>query len=89
MVIYEAARVMCCLAGAEARELAPAITVLQLLLGNSKPSLRFAAMRTLSAVAQLHPSAVAKCNDDIEGLIADSNRSIATLAITTLLKTGT
>ena len=32
--------------------------------------------------------AVTNCNIDMEGLIADPNRSIATLAITTLLKTG-
>ena len=35
-----------------------------------------------------HPSAVTACNLDLENLIADPNRSIATLAITTLLKTG-
>jgi coatomer subunit gamma len=35
-----------------------------------------------------HPLAVTNCNIDMESLISDSNRSIATLAITTLLKTG-
>lgn len=39
-------------------------------------------------VAMKHPSAVTACNLDLENLITDSNRSIATLAITTLLKTG-
>lgn len=34
------------------------------------------------------PNAVAACNLDLENLIQDVNRSIATLAITTLLKTG-
>jgi len=33
-----------------------------------------------------HPAAVTACNVDLENLITDSNRSIATLAITTLLK---
>jgi hypothetical protein len=32
--------------------------------------------------------AVTNCNIDMEALITDQNRSIATLAITTLLKTG-
>jgi coatomer subunit gamma len=72
----------------EASDLNPAITVLQLFLSSPKPSLRFAAMRTLSEVAVRQPISVSKCNDDMEGLVADSNRSIATLAITTLLKTG-
>lgn len=31
---------------------------------------------------------VSKCHDDMEVLVADANRSIATLAITTLLKIG-
>lgn len=35
-----------------------------------------------------HPLVVTSCNLDLENLITDSNRSIATLAITTLLKTG-
>lgn len=34
------------------------------------------------------PNAVTACNLDLENLIQDVNRSIATLAITTLLKTG-
>jgi len=89
MVIYEAAKAMCNLPGVERSDLNPAITVLQLFLSSPKPSLRFAAMRTLSEVAVQHPISVAKCNDDMELLVSDSNRSIATLAITTLLKTGT
>ena len=35
-----------------------------------------------------HPVSVKTCNLDLENLISDNNRSIATLAITTLLKTG-
>ncbi len=89
MVIYEAAKAMCSLPGVDKGDLNPAITVLQLFLSSPKPALRFAAMRTLSEVAVNHPQSVLKCNDDMETLVSDSNRSIATLAITTLLKTGT
>ncbi|KAA8539097.1 hypothetical protein F0562_025789 [Nyssa sinensis] len=39
-------------------------------------------------VAMTHPMTVTNCNIDMESLISDQNRSIATLAITTLLKTG-
>ncbi|KAJ6368650.1 hypothetical protein OIU78_001096 [Salix suchowensis] len=42
----------------------------------------------ISNVAMTHPMAVTNCNIDMESLISDQNRSIATLAITTLLKTG-
>jgi len=87
-VIYEAAKALCSIPGAEERDLGPAVAVLQLLLSSPKSTLRLAAMRALSHVAIVKPSAVIKCNDDMESLIADGNRSIATLAITTLLKTG-
>lgn len=45
-------------------------------------------LRPPKQVAMKHPSAVTACNLDLENLVTDSNRSIATLAITTLLKTG-
>ena len=88
MVIFEAARVITDLNMVTARELQPAITVLQLFLSSSKPTLRFAAIRALNKVAMIHPLSVTNCNIDMEALIGDSNRSVATLAITTLLKTG-
>ncbi|KAG0616027.1 hypothetical protein M758_5G084800 [Ceratodon purpureus] len=88
MVIFEAARAVTELRGVTSKELTPAITVLQLFLSSSKPVLRFAAVRTLNKIAMTHPLAVTSCNIDMESLISDQNRSIATLAITTLLKTG-
>ena len=88
IVIFEAARAICNMRDVSTRELTPAVTILQLFLSSSKPILRFAAVRTLNKVAMTHPMAVTGCNIDMEALIADPNRSIATLAITTLLKTG-
>ncbi|RUP50466.1 coatomer subunit gamma [Jimgerdemannia flammicorona] len=61
---------------------------LQLFLSSPKPTLRFAAIRTLNKLALTHPAAVTPCNLDMENLITDQNRSVATFAITTLLKTG-
>jgi coatomer protein complex subunit gamma len=88
MVVYEAARAICNLPQIEPQDLSPAVSVLQLFLSSPKPAVRFASMRTLASVASNHPRVVAKCNEDFEALIGDGNRSIATLAITTLLKTG-
>lgn len=88
MVIYEAAHAIVNLKHTTSRELAPAVSVLQLFCSSTKPTLRFAAVRTLNKVAMAHPAAVTACNLDLENLITDVNRSIATLAITTLLKTG-
>jgi len=88
MVIYEAAHAIVNMKKTTSRELAPAVSVLQLFCSSPKPTLRFAAVRTLNKVAMTHPAAVTACNLDLENLITDTNRSIATLAITTLLKTG-
>lgn len=88
MVIYEAAHAIVNLLHTSNRGLAPAISVLQLFCSSPKPTLRFAAVRTLNQIAITHPVAITSCDLDLENLITDSNRSIATLAITTLLKTG-
>lgn len=88
MVIYEAARAICSLPRTEAQDINPAITVLQMFLSSPKPTTRFGAMKILAGVANSHPRLVAKCNEDLESLLSDPNRSIATLSITTLLKTG-
>jgi coatomer protein complex subunit gamma len=89
MVIFEAAKGICSLKNVTSKELAPAISALQLFLVNHKPTLRFAAVRALSKIAMSNPAAVWPCNMDMEALVNDANRSVATYAITTLLKTGT
>lgn len=88
MVNLEAARAICDIKGVTQREVYPAISVLQLFLSSPKTTLKFAAIRTLNKLALILPSAVQQCNLDMENMITDSNRSIATFAITTLLKTG-
>jgi coatomer protein complex subunit gamma len=86
MVNYEAARVICAVPHLSAAELSRPLAVLQIFLASPKTSLRFAAIRTLSKLAQTNPTAVATCNLDMEKLVNDENRSVATYAITTLLK---
>lgn len=88
MVIFEAAKAICSLRNIPAKELTPAISVLQLFLSSNKPTLRYAALRHLNNIAATYPLLVSTCNIDMETLISDSNKNIATLAITTLLKTG-
>lgn len=88
MVVFEAVRAITNLKNFTMREISPAITALELRLSSSKPVYKFAAVRILNKVAQTHPLAVANCNIAIDNLISDPNRSIATLSITTLLKTG-
>jgi hypothetical protein len=87
MVIYEAAKAMCYLPQAAHRDLSPAINVLHIFLSSPKPAWMYAAVRCLYKVSMRYPEGVMKCNDKLEGMISDSNLSIATLAITTLLKT--
>ncbi|CAF4887494.1 coatomer subunit gamma [Pieris napi] len=87
MVNYEAAHAIVNLRKTD-RDLAPAVSVLQLFCGSSKASLRLAGARTLARLTAKHPTAVAACTVDLENLISDPNRSVATLAVTTLLATG-
>ncbi|KAF4604803.1 coatomer subunit gamma [Pleurotus pulmonarius] len=88
MVNFEAARAICEMKHVTPAQLTKSISVLQLFLSSPKSVLKFAATRTLAALALTHPSSVSTCNVDLEALIADPNRSVATYAITTLLKTG-
>lgn len=86
IVVYEAARAIAAIPNLPQKDLFGAVSALQLMLLSSKPTLRFAAIRTLARLALTCPVAVWPCNLDMENLITDSNRSIATFAITTLLK---
>jgi len=52
-VIYEAAHAIVNMKQTTAKELAPAVSVLQLFCGSSKPTLRFAAVRTLNKVGRM------------------------------------
>lgn len=63
----------------------PCLLAVQQFLGSSQPTERFAAVRVLSSVVAQHPAFVAPCSTDLEMLIQDQNRSIATLAVTTLV----
>ena len=59
---------------------------MQLYICNHKSIVKFAAIRALNDLAITQPDLVAACNLDMESLITDSNRSVATYAITALLK---
>ncbi|RAR05534.1 coatomer subunit gamma [Stemphylium lycopersici] len=88
MVNFEAAKAICDMRDITDAELVQAVHVLQLFLTSPRAVTKFAALRILSQMASFKPDAVRSCNQDIESLITNSNRSIATFAITTLLKTG-
>mmetsp|Transcript_5336 Transcript_5336/g.12997 ORF Transcript_5336/g.12997 Transcript_5336/m.12997 type:complete len:890 (-) Transcript_5336:181-2850(-) len=87
-VMYEAAKTICELPNINRTQVISAIGVLQEFLSSPVPAQRFAAVRTLSKVVLRFPIAVAPCSVDLEHLINDSNRNVATIAITTLLRTG-
>lgn len=87
MVVFEAANALVNLSRND-NKLNLAIASLQHFCTSQVTAARFAAVRTLNQISINFPESVAACNDDLESLIHDSNRSIATLAITTLLKTG-
>eukprot|EP01083_Nonionella_stella_P311834 1113225_1 len=89
MVMFEAAKCLCHLPDTTEQDLTIAMNVLQEFLNSPRPIQRFAAVRALSSIVNkfnniLSPS----CTVDLEHLITDGNRNIATLAITTLLQTA-
>ncbi|WVF68704.1 hypothetical protein IAT40_003476 [Kwoniella sp. CBS 6097] len=88
MVNIEAARAICEMRDVQPGDLYRTVAVLQLFMNSPKPVIKFAAVKTLNKLAQILPQSVATVNVEMENLITDSNRSIATYAITTLLKTG-
>ncbi|KAK5112429.1 hypothetical protein LTR85_011538 [Meristemomyces frigidus] len=88
MVNFEAAKAICEMPDLTDGEVGQAIHVLQLFLTSPRAVTKFAAIRILHQFASFKPDAVRSCNPDIESLISNTNRSIATFAITTLLKTG-
>jgi len=88
MVAYEAARAICTLPMTGAEDLNAAINRLRTFLKSSKPATRYGSLKTLSAVASRQPRLVSKCNSELETLLKDNNRAVATLAVTTLLRTG-
>lgn len=93
MVEYEAANALVNLKPhlSDPKSRAAAVNHLRNFLSSSKPASRFAAVRSLNKLALTAPDEVRVANLELELLISksDCNRSIAILAITTLLKTGT
>lgn len=66
-----------------------AVDALSVYLSSPRAIARFAAVRAIHKYASTHTALIAsKCNSTLEALISDSNFSIATFAITALLKTG-
>ncbi|KAL4991058.1 adaptin N terminal region-domain-containing protein [Aspergillus falconensis] len=88
MVNFEAAKAICDIRDVSDAEASQAVHVLQLFLSSPRAITKFAAIRILHRFASFKPHVVNVCNPDIEALISNTNRSIATFAITTLLKTG-
>lgn len=88
MVNFEAAKAICEMKDVSDAEAAQAVHVLQLFLTSPRAVTKFAAIRILHSFASFKPNIVHPANPDIEALISNTNRSIATFAITTLLKTG-
>lgn len=89
IVVYEAAHAIINMkVQMKSATLAQAVSVLQIFCCSSKATLRLAGARCLATLTAKHPTVVAACTVDLENLISDPNRSVATLAVTTLLATG-
>jgi coatomer protein complex subunit gamma len=88
MVAYEAARATALL-GSSAKDLLPAVSVLQAMLSASRAPTRFAAVRALHSMAASYPLVAAACNVDLELLIQVHAESLCYLPISQLCRTPT
>jgi len=86
MISYESARIICLIPNIGTHELSRSMECFRGMLISEKPTIRYAAIKTLSTVDK--PRAVALCNEGLEACVADENKQIATLAVSTLLKSG-
>ena len=86
IIVYEAAKALCERENASTQELTSSLTVLHLFLSSSRNSVKFAALKTLNKIANMHSRYLEGNYADFEALMNDPNRCIATMAISTLLK---
>ncbi|EPY21484.1 coatomer gamma subunit [Strigomonas culicis] len=89
MVVFEALKAICSLRTITDKEVMPAVLVLRSYLTQQHSVAFFVTVSLLSECATMHPAVVAPLNTELESLVLSSDRNIATLAITALLKTGT
>lgn len=68
-------------------ELVKVVSTLQSLLTVPRIATRFSAIRLINKISVTHPEQILIVSVELESLINDANRAIATLSITTLLKT--
>lgn len=87
---FEAAKTLCELyeVYGSVIDVEPPFQVLTMLASqSSKPVNKYAALRVMNRIASQQPKLVGICQTELESLITDMNRSVASLAISTLLKT--
>ena len=88
MVNLEAARALIEVSERLSFDIEHAFSSLQSLIQSSnKPVNKYAALKVLNRLASRQPKLVAMCGSDLEALITDANRCVASMAISTLLKT--
>jgi len=88
LVVYEAARAFVILPSAT-EDLYPVVGILESLLISPKPCVRLGALKAVAGIAEEYPRIVANCNQEVLKLLEDENSLVATLAMTTSLKTAT
>lgn len=84
-VTFEAAKSLCELSEVYKIDLETVFNTLLTFVNNGNAVQKFAALKVLNKLAKKNPSLVATCSSDLEPLINDSNSSVASMAISTLL----
>lgn len=87
-ISLEAIKVVVSFPGVTDAQFGAAVERLKILSTSPKVVTRFAAVRILNRISLKNHEKIVSVSTELESLITDPNRSIATYAITTLLKTG-
>jgi len=88
-VTFEAAKSLCELSETIKLDLESPFNSLLLFIQNGNSVQKYSAIKVLNKLASHNPTLVSQCSNDLEPLINDSNTSVASIAISTLLKTCT
>jgi len=86
MVIIEACKAICEVASTSLPHLENAYGLLQTMIGSSKSIVKYSALKILKRIAPLQLALVSQCAPDLEKLVTHANKSVASMAISILLK---
>ena len=86
MVIIEACKAICEVSSGSLKSLEEVYSLLYTMIGSAKPIVKYSALKILKKIAPLQLTLVSQCAPELEKLVTYANKSVASMAISILLK---